>query len=107
MFDCYQSCQFIYSCGGYISLFFFLIFDLGYKAEVTYEGEAKVYDAPKPKNQPQPSSYKPVSTKKGTESGGRIGQVYYKPLKEAPNSKVYYKPLPETPSEVYYKPIEA
>ena len=88
----------------------------GYKAEVTYEGEAKAYQAPKylpkqpPKYQAQPSSYKPVAAKKvkETSAASSSGQIYYKPVKEAPPTKVYYKPLPNKPSsKVYYKPIEA
>ena len=90
----------------------------GYKAEVTYEGEAKPAPVTKtyqpkqpPKYQAQSSSYKPikVAPKKKTKETAKIGEVYYKPLESAPEAQVYYKPLPksDTPAKVYYKPIEA
>ena len=89
----------------------------GYKAEVTYEGEAKPQPTARKyqpnKYQAQPSSYKPVKVApkppKKTKETAKIGEVYYKPLKNAPKAEVYYKPLPksDSPSKVYYKPIEA
>lgn len=79
------------------------LFLTGYQATVTYEGEAQPYEA-------QGSSYKPVqqSYPKAEEKtdSEEYGQVYYKPLEEAPEPQVYYKPLEAEP-KVYYKPIDA
>ena len=74
----------------------------GYKATVTYEGEAQPY---KPKAQAssyQPRVYYPVvpstevpKKEKKTSAAPRVGKVYYKPVENAPEPKVYYKPLPK------------
>merc|ERR1711935_997614 len=89
----------------------------GYKATVTYEGEAKPYV---PTYKAQASSYKPVKTyrpaPKATEKKdtAKPGKVYYKPVPKAEAKKdtsnpgeVYYKPVKNAPKpKVYYKSVK-
>ena len=107
--------------GSYFIKWNILFIFLGYKAEVTYEGEAKSY-SPKHKLKYEPRPYTPTTAKpkpdpikrvdetkdapKVEEKKPKPGEIYYKPIKDAPEPKVYYKSLPKaSPGPIYYKPL--
>jgi len=90
----------------------------GYKATVTYEGEAIPYEAQASSYIPVKNTYRPVPKATAKEDKPappppapsttvKPGEVYYKPIEDAPEPAVYYKPLPEEPTKVYYKPVDA
>ena len=80
---------------------------------MTYEGDPKKYSPPpKPLNSPIERTYETVSNEVEEIDKTEVpkpGEVYYKPVENAPEPKVYYKPISdsEKPGPFYYKPIES